>query len=254
MYNIYLLDDEKWVLDSLQKAIDWKKYNIKLIGKTLDSETALDEIQRLRPDIVITDIRMPRLSGLEMIARLSEMNIKPAFILLTGHSEFEYIKEAMKYNAVSYCLKPIDVEEVEAALSKAIEYCRQKELIKSINPVDKDEGVVEVSCNETLQNVCQYIKNHFTEDLSLQFLADHFFLNFSYLSSLFSKELGVNYSTYISNLRLELACSLLENTNLPVSEVASRSGFANYYYFARIFKKKLEATPSEYREARSEQS
>lgn len=249
MYTVYLVDDEKWLLEGLYQAIEWFNYNAMVVGKSTKSLVAFEEIQTLQPDIVITDVRMPHMDGLELMEQLRQRACKSAFIVLSGYAEFEYVQKALHYEAVSYCLKPFEEQAIIEALIKAQGICSNRELVEALQGGNEAQ---EKLANQTLQKVCTYIQHNFTADLSLHELAERFHLNSTYLSKLFKRELGLNYSTYLAEIRLNYACELLKNTQLSINQVADQIGFKNYFYFARVFKKHKHMTPSQYREYQSQ--
>lgn len=132
MYTVYLVDDEKWLLESLCKSIDWGKYNATIVGKTTKSLVAFDEIQAIQPNIIITDVHMPKMDGLELMTKLRERSCKSAFIILSGYAEFDYVQQALHNEAVSYCLKPFEESNIVEALRKAQDICLWRELVESI--------------------------------------------------------------------------------------------------------------------------
>lgn len=245
MFTVYLLDDEEWLLESLYEAIDWKKHDTSVVGKATSSIKALEEIQALDPDIVITDVQMPEMTGLELLTELGRRGCKSTFIILSGYAEFHYVQEALNNNAVGYCLKPFEEEKIINTLMKAQKVCAEKKLMKSLKSDVKEETFQ----NQTFRSICHYVKTNFTEDITLQQIADKYYLNPSYLSNLFKKELNINYSTFLAQLRIKYACKLLAETNMTVTQIANETGFTNYFYFARIFKKHKSMTPTQYRES-----
>lgn len=246
MYEVYLLDDEKWLLESLYKSINWNKYHSTVVAKSTNSIEAYKEIKYRQPDIVFTDVRMPDMNGIELMEKLTKENCKSIFIVVTGHAEFEYVQKALDYNAVSYCLKPLEEDQIIEALIKAQKKCENKRVLNALQKCDAlEEGK---SNNQTYHKVCDYIQTNFMFDITLQKIADKFHVNASYLSDLFKKESGMTYSAYLTELRLNYACALLKKTQSPVNEIADQCGFQNYVYFARIFKKIKGTTPTRYRE------
>lgn len=246
MYTVYLVDDEQWLLESLCKSIEWSKYNATVVGKTTKSLVAFEEIQAIQPDIIISDVRMPKMNGLELMAKLKARFCKSAFIILSGYAEFEYVQQALHHEAVSYCLKPFEESTMIEALKKAQAICSKQELVDALQGGSEEQ---KESANQTFQKICTYIKHNFTTTMTLQEIAEKFFLNPSYLSNLFKKELGLNYSTYLATIRIDYACELLKNTQLSINQVADQIGFKNYFYFARVFKKYKNMTPSQYRDS-----
>lgn len=119
MYQVYIVDDAVLTRKALVLTVPWDQWNCVIVGSCDDGEKALEEIDRLRPDIVVTDIRMVRMDGLEMIEKCREKGIHAQFIVISGYNEFEYAKQAMKLEVLDYILKPIDDEELHQAVIRA---------------------------------------------------------------------------------------------------------------------------------------
>lgn len=121
MYKLLIVDDEYLVIEGLLKLVDWKKYGIHVIGEASSGQEGLSLARDHKPDFVITDIKMPGLSGLDMMKRISDFNPKTRFLVLSGYDDFEWAKRAFNYGAIDYLLKPVDLEQLDAVLSKAVE-------------------------------------------------------------------------------------------------------------------------------------
>ncbi|KGE19108.1 response regulator [Paenibacillus wynnii] len=119
MMRVMLVDDEPWVLEGLTTMIDWGKYGFEVCGEALSGPDALRLIQELKPDLVLTDIHMPVINGLELITRINElMASPPKFVILSGYDDFKYARIALRQKVNEYLLKPIDDEEIEALLGR----------------------------------------------------------------------------------------------------------------------------------------
>ena len=116
MRSLYIADDEKAIRDGIKLLVDWKSLGYEICGETGSGTEAAADILRLDPDLVLMDIRMPGLSGLDAIKRLTEEGFEGHFIILSGYSDFKYAQEAMKYNVRHYLTKPIDEDELSAAV------------------------------------------------------------------------------------------------------------------------------------------
>ncbi|MDQ0063330.1 response regulator [Paenibacillus harenae] len=119
MYTLLVVDDEKWVRQGLSLTIDWLSEGIELIGEAEDGEEALTRIRNESPDIIITDIKMPRMDGLDLMEALRNRPKKVYVIIISGYSDFEYAQKALKYGAYDYVLKPIE----ETALLEVVRRC-----------------------------------------------------------------------------------------------------------------------------------
>ena len=118
MFKVMIVDEEIFVISLIEKLIDWKRLNMEVVGKADNGVTALEEVERLKPDIVIVDVRMPGYDGITFMQKVREINDKVKFIVISGHKRFEYAKSAMQYNVEDYLLKPISKEELEQILDK----------------------------------------------------------------------------------------------------------------------------------------
>ena len=118
-YKIILIDDEPLIIEGLKIIIEWEKYNCKIIDTATDGLIGMKKITEQNPDIVISDIRMPNCSGIDMIKKVSQ-TINCEFIILSGYSDFCYAKECIALGVHQYILKPVDEEELKNAILSII--------------------------------------------------------------------------------------------------------------------------------------
>ncbi|UJF34653.1 response regulator [Paenibacillus hexagrammi] len=126
MYKLFIVDDEQLVVEALSTIINWNDYGVRIVGTAFNGKHALDQIIQMEPDIVLTDIRMPGLNGLELIRAAKEHGSKAEFIIESGYSEFVYAKEAIELEAVDYLIKPVELDEVANTVKKAISRLERK--------------------------------------------------------------------------------------------------------------------------------
>lgn len=126
MYKLIIIDDEKIIRETIGAQIDWNEMGVELIGLCANGIEGLDMIIDENPDIVMTDIRMPVFSGLELIERIRQLNKDIEFIILSGYSEFEYARTAMKLNVKHYILKPCSKETIINTVEQVKKDCREK--------------------------------------------------------------------------------------------------------------------------------
>lgn len=471
MYKVLIVDDERWVAESIFQCIDWKINAFDVIGISSDGIEAYSRIMQDHPDIVLLDIRMPKMNGLDLITKVNEAGMDVKFIIISGHAEFSYAQKAMKEKAIGYCLKPVNQNELLDLLGKARDMLETKQAGRHIMlfdmlmndtpdlhsetegylheygmdftnkngiiavvshgnnpvhfknscksivggfgngkyayliqtednnlffdfPVDYLEGpfkslgvgqiaatMVElkksleeaylssyqffirseggvfkyipldtrdmetlvlringyfqnneienvihtiqcmpeffkaegyhikhilylfnfimqrlykstdqlmekylfsydqltgmfanieemtqaltgyvtkhfsqttkdfaVANDRTMKRILSYTKEHFTRDISLGELSRKFYINPSYISQMFKKELGQNFTDYVLSLRIHYACVLMKDLNMPLLELSRKVGYNDYFYFSRVFKKQIGNTPSHYRE------
>lgn len=126
MYRLFIVDDEFPTRDGLRNYFDWAKYGIEVIGEADDGEKALEKIMQLKPDIVLTDVKMPKMDGLQLAQQLRE-NIKDIkIIFISGYDDVDYIKTALKVDAIDYILKPVKFKELQAVIERVVQIVTQE--------------------------------------------------------------------------------------------------------------------------------
>jgi two-component system response regulator YesN len=128
MYSILIVDDEAIELETMEHYVPWDKIGITVAGTARNGKEALGKLAELKPDIILTDVRMPIMDGLEFGRRAKQIDKNVKIIYLSGHNEFQYIKAALNIEATGYLLKPIDMEELLALLEKVKKKCEEEQL------------------------------------------------------------------------------------------------------------------------------
>lgn len=149
MYSVIVVDDETWILKLIRKIVDWEALGFRVMADASDGKTALQLITEQRPDLVITDIRMPGIDGIGLIKATRELNIDSEFIIISGYSDFEYARCAVTYDAFGYLLKPLGKEEFKDVLRRVGERIGEKrKLQKKIE--DSDTRMLENDIKQTI--------------------------------------------------------------------------------------------------------
>lgn len=123
MYSIIIVDDHGYFIEGIRKFVNWDELGIDILDVAYDGEEGFYKIKSIQPDIVLTDINMPVMDGLEMIKKLTLDGIRTKFVILTGHGEFDYAREAMKYGVLDFIVKPVLPKDITEALKKIIFIC-----------------------------------------------------------------------------------------------------------------------------------
>ena len=166
MWKVVAADDEGYIREALKKLINWEKMNCDLVSVLEDGQELIQCIENESPDIVITDIQMPGVNGLEVCKYLYETRPETQVIILTAYSDFDYAKFAIKYNACEYVLKISIMDELPEALEKAT-----GKLTQLKKEIEKEE--IAVSGQRTLlQQIDQYVEQNFKNKISLDEIAD----------------------------------------------------------------------------------
>ena len=243
MYHCFLVDDERWVGVDMEKSVHWMDYGFYSPTFFQDPQAALKAICVEKPDVVFTDIRMPGLSGIDLILQLRERKIESEVVILSAYEDFETAQLALRLNVTDYCLKPINVQQLENVLEVLAEKINLKNHRQT--PVSAQKG----EYSETIRKVVAYIHESIGRRVTLEDIADQFFLNKNYLCSLFHEETGQTFSTYMTNLRIQQAKHLLASTELPITEIAEKLTYCDSFYFTKVFKRKVGMSPFAFRKS-----
>lgn len=235
--RVLLVDDEIMIREGFKRLFNWEEHECEVVGEASDGMEALAQIDSLHPDIVIMDINIPIMNGLKVIqlSRIKHPDI--AFVIVSGYDDFSYCREALRLQITDYILKPVNYEEFGTSIDNLKISLYEKRI--SDEPEQSEERVINV--------ITRYLQKHLSEEMSLSVLADEFHLNPQYISRLFKNEIGVNFLTYLTNIRMEKAKKLLLSTALSITDVAERAGYTDYRVFTKVFKKTEGVTPSQYR-------
>lgn len=239
MIQVYLADDEKWVLLGLQKLIQKSGLPFQVVGEAGNGLLALEEIRRLQPQVLFTDIRMPKMTGIELLRKIQEEKLAVRTILISGYAEFEYAQAALRHGAYDYILKPIQEGELNQILEKLVSVLLPGQGILN----GEDPGIRKGAIDEIVQK----IQEHYTQNISLQGFAEEYNISNGHLSYLLKQELGMSFSKYITLKRMELAKELLKDQKLSIDLVAQKVGFHDYFYFTKVFKETQGISPSKFR-------
>ena len=159
MYSVIIIDDEVWVIEVIKNIIDWKEYGFKIINSYKDGLEGLEGVKKYKPNLVITDIRMPGMTGLEIIKEIAMQELSAMSVVISGYNDFEYAQTALTYGAIGYLLKPIDAGELIRVVEKALGILEQTEEIK------QRETHIRKKYEDTVERLReQFFKNYFDEN------------------------------------------------------------------------------------------
>lgn len=240
MFRVYLVDDDPIILEDVAAKPVWQECGFEIIGKSTSSREALKEIQRERPDLVMCDLKMPGLDGIDLMTQLKNSNAGCEFLMLSAHASFHDSRDFFKQDGFDYLLKPVDEMELQIALE------RLARLLFKKNP-EGGAPPLETENTEVIDSIMAYIRRNYAKKLSLNHLGQVFHFNPNYICNLFAKQYGQTYTTILTNIRMTEAARLIGSTGRPLKEIAAECGYANYFYFCRVFKEFFGCAPSEYK-------
>lgn len=242
MYRVVLVDDEQIILNGLKRVFPWDAYQCEVIGTALDGVSGLALVREAQPDILLTDIRMPNMDGLTMIAALKSEFPDMQIAILTAFREFEYAQQAIQLGVSRYLLKPSKMEDLKEAFAHMVASLREAQ------PEPPEEKAVEGQASDFVVNAAlAYIRAHSAQHIRLSDVADSVYVSQWHLSKLINRHLNKSFFDILNELRVEEAKKLLLNPALKVHEVADQVGFADVAHFSKTFKRLVGRSPVEYR-------
>ncbi|MDD4011797.1 MAG: helix-turn-helix domain-containing protein [Sphaerochaetaceae bacterium] len=248
-YTVVIVEDEQIMLREILQTINWKALGLSVIGTAEDGPSALALIENTSPDIVITDIGLPGIDGLSV---LEKCNV-PYAVILSGHSDFTYAKRAIKVGVFDYILKPVDDDELEATLKKIVNKLDddnvEYERLRLGRPENGKILTLPLSVdNHQIQAAILFIEANYSKQIGLTQTADELHISESHLSRLFKEVTGLNFLQYLNALRINKSIEMMANPNKNITEIALACGFATPGYYAKLFRRFMGATPSQFRD------
>ena len=255
-YTVVVAEDEELLLNNLVQKIQKADPDFLLAGTAQTGDQALALVEKVSPDLVITDIRMPVMDGITLLTKVREQFPFTKFIITSGFSDFEYAKKAITLKVSDYLLKPVDSEELKEALSKI-----KQEFQIAGNDYEEVFNARTAAMTPTqiatlLKDFSQiasvlrdFIIKNYSEDINLNLIADNMNYSPSYLTKIFCQVYGCTPSKYLITLRMSHAQRLLiHEPGLSVKQIGEMCGYHDQGYFSRIFKQQTDLTPSEYKQ------
>jgi len=233
--RIIIADDEELSLHALKRMVlATGSKDINLVGCARDGKELFELIVQKKPDIVITDISMPCMNGLEVIAKTIEMGFHTQFLITSAYADFDFARTAMRLGVSDFLPKPLSQAELCDA-------------INSIAKADNAQTRIKHTYSCIIQAAMDYIDKHYQQSITLDCVAAHVFLSPAYFSASFKKETGVNYIDYLTSIRINAAKRLLNSLDCSISQIGERVGYKDPKQFRKQFIKSEGISPSEYR-------
>lgn len=246
-FNVMVVEDEPLLLRSLARHIDALDAGFAVTCEADCGTKALELLETNDVHLIISDICMPVMSGLELLKAVQSRYPHILLVLLSGHAEFSYAQEAVRGGALDYLLKPISSSGLEQVLGSA------GLLLSTRYKLEEDPTLTGNSAEQVVELTRIYLREHYTSLVDLSDFAARMGVSSAYLTKLFSKYEGCSPVKYLTNLRLSEARHLLVNTELPIREIGERVGYADQFYFSNVFRKATGYSPSVYRKDRRQE-
>lgn len=256
MIKILIVEDENLIRKGLVHSIDWLSMDCVIAGEASDGEEGLKAIQETKPDLVITDIKMPLMDGIEMLQKGSAIWDFEK-VILTSYGEFEYAKKAIDLEVFDYLLKPYDEEQLKKLIERVKVKIKEKHIYKQLLTSVKDSSdfnlikpdhyiKADKDTSKQVKSAIQYIIDNYSDKIRVEDVANHLAVSPSYLSRKFKEETNHTFHDFLNKYRVQKSVELLKEGDYKVYEISYMVGFNDYKHYATVFKKYTKLSPKEF--------
>jgi YesN/AraC family two-component response regulator len=237
MYKVVIVDDEQQIVEGITNLFPWEQRGFEVAAFFQSPVEAYQYLKVNKADVLLCDIEMPEVNGIELIEKLNESGIKVVFI--SGFNNYEYFRGAIRNKVEDYLLKPIKYHELSECLQKIKDQLdRENTRVEE----EKPQGYYD----QIIDGVKAYIEESY-QNASLEKAAEKTGLSAGYLSRIFKEYSGKGFLEYLTDVRMKKACEFLDDYHNKSYDVAYHVGYENPKNFSRAFKAYYGKTPSEYR-------
>jgi len=247
-YSVVIIEDEQIVREELVSNPLFSELNLTVIGSAENGIDGENLIKEKNPDIIITDIRLPGQDGLTMLTKTDPSHA----IILSGHSDFSYMRQAIQLKVADYIKKPIDDNELIVSLKQLIEDITQEEKeMATLGSHSLPSYIIPLPThlkNHIVDHAIKYIEENYYKSIGLQEAAMALGVSEGHLSRLFKEVTEINFLGYLNAYRINKSVELLQDPRLNITNVCTLSGFPTPGYFTKLFRRFYNMTPSQFRD------
>ena len=284
MNRVLVVEDEEMIRKGIVLTVDWKALDCEVAGEAANGEEGLAAAERLKPDIIITDLKMPKMDGIAMLTELRKRGCTSKVIILTAYNSFSYARSALRLGAVDFLLKPYHDGELEEAILRLRELYPEDDAEEAAGEAAAGSGTADPGASETavgtvsgsageagaggtgkaenalpvpelwdgqgsryVRQAVAYIREHYSDpDICVSEIAGALGISEGHLSHMFKKETGGTILFWMTRCRIREAIRLLKEGSMEIYEVAEAAGYRDIAYFSSTFKRITGHSPSEY--------
>lgn len=241
MYRLIIIDDEEKIVEGMGRLFPWEQIGFEVAGMFTSAREALEFLKHQSVNVVLSDVQMPDMDGIELSRRLLEKE-EIKVVLFSSHRDYDYFRGAIQNKVADFLLKPIDYAMLLDSLGRIREQLDETTQKK----VELPKGYYE----KIIASVVTYLNTHY-QDASLEQAAEYVNLSPSYLSRIFKEKSGASFSDTLLKIRMEKACEMLEDIQYKSYDIAYYIGYDNPKNFSRAFKAYFGVTPMDYRKSKT---
>jgi two-component system response regulator YesN len=273
MNRVLVVEDEEMIRKGIVLTVDWKTLDCEVAGEAANGEEGISAAERLKPDIIITDLKMPKMDGISMLTELRKRGCTSKVIILTAYNSFSYARSALRLGAVDFLLKPCHDGELEEAILRLRELYPEDDASDAAGEAAGGNGAADPGIPGTagaagagkaadalpvpelwdgqgsryVRRAIAYIREHYSDpDICVSEIAGALGISEGHLSHMFKKETGGTILFWMTRCRIREAIRLLREGSMKTYEVAEAAGYRDIAYFSSTFKRITGHSPSEY--------
>ncbi|WP_028551276.1 response regulator transcription factor [Paenibacillus sp. UNC451MF] len=261
MLKVLVVDDDHLVRKGFISMMPWKDYNLEVVGEAGNGRKALEFLEHHEVNLLITDLAMPVMSGIDLMRSVKERHRHVAMVVLTFHQDFEFIQEALRLGALDYITKvELEHEHMGEVLKRIVDKMKEQaqeadwriEMADHANVLQELDSPYSPEVKASIAKAVHIIHEELQEELHLPDIARRVNMSRSYFSRCFRDIVGKTFNDYIREVRVNHAKELLCRTERTIGWVATQSGYPNEKYFGKVFREIAGVLPSEFRKMEHE--
>ena len=235
MYTTVIIEDDPMITRLNRRYVE-QDSRFAVVQTFSAAHPALFWLRRNPIDLIILDVYMPQMSGTELLLQLRAEGVDADVIMVTSANDAKTVNDAVRLGAVDYLVKPFDSAQITACL-------RKLNLLPESRPAVRGDKPGNTFCTQ----FSVWLEHHYMQDVSLDQAAEAMGMSSFYFSRFFRTSYNQTFLEYLTAYRIDRAVELLQQTDIPVREIAVRVGYTDANYFTKVFKRHLGVTPTEYR-------
>ena len=240
--RMIVVEDEQRSREGLCRLLSMLPWDHQLVAQASNGAAALELILQLKPDVVFTDVKMPIMDGISLIASVRSYNVQTEFVITSGYADFEFARQGMALEVADYLIKPVTQEDV----LRVLEHVERRLAGMAVKAKGGRLRSRYPDAHPTILKSLDILEKTYAGKLNQRDLASELGVSPEYFSYLFSRSIGMTFSEFLRRLRVEKAKELYASGKCPKQEVPYAVGFSDAKYFAQVFKSVTGESPAEY--------
>ena len=240
-YKIIIIDDEKEISNGFAKYFPWEELGYSVAGQFTDAASALSFLEHDTVDLVVSDILMPDMTGLDLTRAIAQYpeETRPRIVLFSAYDKFEYAQEAIDLGCIKYILKTVCYDELISIFADLKNRLQKPGKVREESAGGAEDDYIVAAMK-------RYTEGHLV-DANLMGAARSTHISASYASRYFKQKAGMNYMTYVQKCKMEYAAALLRDSHHQIGQISEMVGYSNAFNFSRSFRAWFGRSPREYR-------